>query len=386
VVAGGPREAHPLHEARGGETMRLAPVILIVSLSAGLAFAGADWGFKQIASYVDLAERRLGENDVASARANLKSARDMMPEASAEAKADKGWPALEARMTKLDKAIATREAAAAKAEGAEEALRKADANEVQARFAAGQDDYERAAALYQQCSADLEQAASIDPAISGKPSGTTHAELVTKCKEGRAAMLKMSANVGADAAQTEQGKAALDGFALASKAAAANKVQAMELAAAIKGAEACKNNTSHLTSIRLRNNKPMYDGTKVKLGELTIDDMNAKCTRLETELKAKPAFGCGRHYVSVSQDRASIHDRWNPVTGSGKLPFEAMDCSDMPKRSVFPGASAIYKSTYLRACGSDAIYIIQHKRWLEHPTQRQMSGECWKKGNLTFNR
>src|SRR6185503_18942408 len=175
-------------------------------------------------------------------------------------------------------------------------------------------------------------------------------------------------------------------YALASKAAAARKVQAMELAAGIKGAEACKNHTSHLTSIRLRNNKPMYDGAKIKLGDLTIDDMNAKCTRLETELKAKPAFGCGRHYVSVSQDRASIHDRWNPVVDSGKLPFEAMECSDMPRRSAFPGASAIYKSTYFRACGSDAVYIIQHNRWLEHPTQRQMSGECWKKGTLTFNR
>jgi hypothetical protein len=371
--------------------MRLAPIISIVALvalCASPAFAGADWGFKQIASYVDLAERRLGENDVASARNNLKSAREMMPEASAEAKADKGWPALEARMAKLDKAIAQREAAAAKAEGAEEALRKADSHETDARFAAGQDDYERAAALYQQCSADLDEALSIDPAIGSKqgPRGTTHAELVTKCKAGRAEMLKTAGNLGANAAQTEQGKAALDGFALASKAAGTRKLQALELAAALKGAEACKNNTSHLTSIRLRNNQPMYDGAKIKLGELTIDDMNAKCTRLETELKARPAFGCGRHYVSVSQDRASIHDRWNPVTDSGKLPFEAMDCADMPKRSVFPGASAIYKSTYYRACGADAVYIIQHKRWLEHPTQRQMSGECWKKGNLTFNR
>jgi hypothetical protein len=369
--------------------MRLAPsILLIVALSAGLALAGADWGFHQIAGYVDLAERRLGENDVTSARKNLESAREMMPDASAAAKTDKGWPALEARMAKLDKVIAQREAAAAKSEGAEEALRKADANEVQARFAAGQDDYERAAALYQQCSADLDQAVATDPAIASQkgPLGTAHAALVTKCKDGRAEVTKKASSLGQDAAETEQGKAALDGFALASKAAAARKVQALELAAALKGAEACKNNTSHLTSIRLRNNKPMYDGKKVKLGELTIDDMNAKCAKLEIELKARPAFGCGRHYVSVSQDRASTHDRWNPVTDSGKLPFEAMDCSDMPKRSVFPGASALYKSTYFRACGSDAIYIIQHKRWLEHPTQRQMSGECWKKGNLTFSR
>jgi hypothetical protein len=374
--------------------MKLAPILWIVALVAlvalwpRLSFAGADWGFKQIASYIDLAERRLGENDVAGARNNLKSAREMMPDASAEAKADKGWPALEARMAKLDKALAQREAAAAKAEGAEESLRKADSRESDARFAAGQDDHERAAALYQQCSADLDEALLIDPAISSKqgPRGTTHAELVTKCKDGRAEMLRLAASLGADAAQTEQGKAALDGFAVASKAAAAKKLQALELAAAIKGAEACKNNTSHLTSIRMRNNKPMYDGNKTKLGELTIDDMNARCAKLEIELKAKPAFGCGRHHVSVSQDRASIRDRWNPVTASRKLPFEAMDCSDMPKRNVFPGASALYKSTYFRACGADAIYVIQHKRWLEHPTQRQMSGECWKKGTLTFNR
>ncbi|HEY0992381.1 MAG TPA: hypothetical protein VGD80_35255 [Kofleriaceae bacterium] len=368
--------------------MRFATIIVIVSLSARLAFAGADWGFKQIASYVDLAERRLGENDVASARFNLKSARDMMPEASAEAKADRGWPALEARIAKLDKAIAQREAAAARSEGAVDALRKADDNETQARFAAERDDYERAAALFQQCSADLEKAASTDPAITSQkgPRDASYAQMVTRCKDGRAEMLKRASSIGQDAPQTEQGKAALEGYAIASRVAAARKVQALELAAAIKGAEACDNNTGHLTSIRMRNNKPMYDGSKIKLGDLTIDDMHERCRKLVTELKAKPAFGCGRHYVDVSQDRASVVDRWNPVRDSGKQPFEAMECSEMPKRSVFPGAAAIYKSTYFRACGSDAIYIIQHNRWLEHPTQRQMSGECWKKGNLTFNR
>src|SRR5678815_5657629 len=116
--------------------------------------------------------------------------------------------------------------------------------------------------------------------------------------------------------------------ASSSKVAAARKVQALELAAAIKGAEACDNNTGHLTSIRLRNNKPMYDGSKIRLGDLTIDDMHDRCRKLVTELKAKPAFGCGRHYLDVSQDRASIVDRWNPVRDSGKMPFEAMDCSE----------------------------------------------------------
>lgn len=130
---------------------------------------------------------------------------------------------------------------------------------------------------------------------------------------------------------------------------------ALELAAALQGADACKTSTGYLTSIRLRNNKPMYDGKKARLGELTLDETYARCTKMEVELKAKPAFGCGRHYVSVSQSRVSIHDRWGSVDASGKQAFEAMDCSEMPKRSVFPGASASYKSTYVSTCGADAV-------------------------------
>lgn len=363
-------------------------IVSLFSFGARRASAGADWGFHQIVGYVDLAERRLGEHDVASARKNLESAREMMPEASAAAKADKGWPALEVRMARLDKQIAQLEAAASKVEGADDALRKAESDEVQARFEAGNDNYDKAAALYQKCSEGLDKAAEIDPAVASRKGGrnATHAELVVKCKEGAAAMGKKASSDGPNPADTEQGKAALDGFALASKAIAARKVQALELAAALKGADACKNNTSYLTSLRLRNNKPVYDGKKARLGELALDDMYAKCAKMESDLKARPAFGCGRHYVDVSQDRASIYDRWNPVTDSGKHPFEAMECSEMPKRSVFPGASATYKAHYFLACGSDAIYVIQHNRWLEHPTQRQMSGECWKKGNLTFHK
>ena len=58
----------------------------------------------------------------------------------------------------------------------------------------------------------------------------------------------------------------------------------------------------------------------------------------------------------------------------------------MPKRNMFPGASASFKSSYFRMCGSDAIYVIQHKRWVEQATQRQMTGECWKKGKLIFHK
>jgi hypothetical protein len=166
----------------------------------------------------------------------------------------------------------------------------------------------------------------------------------------------------------------------------AKRMQALELVAALKAADTCMTNTGYLLGLRLRNNKPVYDGKTAMLSGLTLDDMHDRCASMETALEARPAVGCGRHPVAVSQERASIGDRWGRVTGSGKQTFEAMDCREMPKRSRFPMVSLSFKSLYVRACGSDAIYVIQNDRWLEQATQRQMSGECWKKGYLTFHK
>ena len=285
-------------------------LLLMLALSARLAFAGADWGFRQIVGYVDLAEQRFKEGDAESARTNLTSARDMIPEASAAAKSDKGWPELERRMARLDQILVQ-----------------------------------------------------------------------------KAARASQMAAAGQGAEDTEQGKAALTGYALATQAVAAKKLEALALADAIRGAEACARNTSYLTRMYLRSGKQAYPGASSKLGERTIDDLNARCTKLVKALQARPAFGCGRRGVSVSQDRASIYDRWNAVEGPRPgLAYEAMDCKDMPRRSSFPGASASFKATYVAGCGGDATYVIQHDRWLESPTQRHMSGECWKKGTLRFSR
>lgn len=167
---------------------------------------------------------------------------------------------------------------------------------------------------------------------------------------------------------------------------AAKRMPALELVVARRAADACKTSTGYLLGLRLRNNKPVYDGKTAMLGELTLDDMHDRCARMETALEARPAVGCGRHPVVVSQERASISERWGRVTGSGKQTFEAMDCREMPKQSRFPGVSLSFRSLYVRACGRDAIYVIQNDQWLEQVTQRQMSGECWKKGSLTFHK
>ena len=283
--------------------------------------------------------------------------------------------------------IVQREAAAAKLKGANDALRQADTDQVLAWNAAENGDYDQAAALYQKCSAGLDQAAALDPAVSGRsgPSGLTYADLAVRCKRGSSAMARKLSGEDLDPAGTVQGKAALDGFALASKAMTAKRMQALELVAARRAVDTCKTNAGYLLGLRLRNNRSVYDGRIAMLGELTLDDIYARCVKMETALEARPAFGCGRHPVAVSQARASIDDRWGRVTGSAKQTFEAMDCSEMPKRSQFPGASLSFKSFYVRACGSDAIYVIHHDRWVEQATQRQMSGECWKKGFLSFH-
>src|SRR5688500_18805806 len=93
-------------------------------ISSQLALA-QDWGLNQIVGYVDLAEKRLAEGDVDSARANLNSARDMVPKASAEAKAHKGYGEVQQRIAKLDKVIAAKEAGAAKTQEGTEKLDKA---------------------------------------------------------------------------------------------------------------------------------------------------------------------------------------------------------------------------------------------------------------------
>jgi len=285
-------------------------------------------------------------------------------------------------------AIAQKEATAAKLKSADDAFRQAGIDEFNARMAALDDDHDLAAEMYQNCSTGLDRAASLDPAVSTRkgPNGFTHAELVVRCKQGSDAMAKQLAVQAQNPADTEEGKAALDGFVLASKAMSTRRMQALELAAALKAAEACRTNTGYLLSLRLHDDKPLYDGKKAKLGELTLDDMFQKCATIDAALKTRRAFGCGHHRVTVSQERASLDAGWGPATGTSKQTFEAADCSEMPRRSVFPGASAGFKASFVRACGRDAIYVIQHDQWLELPRQRQISGECWKKGYLTFDR
>lgn len=46
----------------------------------------------------------------------------------------------------------------------------------------------------------------------------------------------------------------------------------------------------------------------------------------------------------------------------------------------------LVKATYVSSCGADAVYVIQHNKWLEQPLARQMSGDCWKKGSLNIAR
>lgn len=364
----------------------LATSLLALLLSTGIAFAN-DWGFNQIKSYVDIAERRLGEGDSRSARFHLEKAREMVPNASADAKADKGFSPLQARIEQLDKVIAGKEAGLAKIAESDERLHKAGSQEVQARVQVGYDEYEKAVALYKECSALLEEAAAIDPTVKQRTShsGPTYAELATKCKAGSAEMAKQASGEGKDASTTKEGKAVLEGYEQAMKVSSAKKLQAMELVAGLKAAESCKDSANHLTSLRLRNGNSVWDGKTTKLGGLALDDLRDKCAKLEISLKSKPAFGCGRQTVSVEQERATIVDPWGAVQTSPKRPFEAMACSEMPKRSVFPGLSAKYKAKYQSVCGADAIYIIQTNDWHTQRTARQMSGECWKKGSLTFH-
>ncbi len=365
----------------------LATTLFALVLSSTLAFAN-DWGLNQIVGYVDLAEKRLNEGDAKSARSNLDSAQKMVPEASAEAKADKGYTTVQQRIAKLDKLIAAKEAVAAKGAEAVEKLEKADDDETQARIAADGEDYDRASALYKSCSQSLEQAAAIDPAIKNAQgrSGASYAELAKKCKDGSVAVGKLASGEGKVAANTDEGKVALESFAIAQKAIANKKITTLEMSEAIQAAEKCHRYAGTLLSLYSRNNKPVWNGDKDKLGDKTIKEVRDTCTKLEKDLKAKPAFGCGRHYVSVSQWRATQFDKWGPVKSSGAMDFDAMDCAQMPKKTVMPGQSAKFKAKYVSSCGADAIYVIQHSSWLEYPTQRQMSGECWKKGMIKINK
>jgi hypothetical protein len=352
-------------------------------ISSQLALA-QDWGLNQIVGYVDLAEKRLAEGDVNSARFNLNSARDMVPKASAEAKAHKGYGEVQQRIAKLDKAIASKEAGAAKTQEGTDKLDAAGDDEMNARIAMDNEKYELAAKYYKSCSQNLELAAAADPAATKGTSShnTTYADLVTKCRDGLAEVGKLTSGEAKDAAKTEEGKLALENLPIAEKAWAAKKIESLEMAAAITAAGICAHRTSLLTSLYTKNRNPVWNGKKDKLGTQTIDEVNAKCRKFEMELKTKPTVGCGVHYVSVSQTRASIHDKWGPVKNADDMVYKAMACAEMPKKNNIRGQAAGFKARYEQQCGKDAIYIIQHDSWLEHPTQRQMSGECYKKGTI----
>jgi len=366
-------------------TRRFALGLFALVMSSSLALAN-DWGLGQIVGYVDLAEKRLNEGDVHSARSNLNSAREMVPNASAEAKAAKGYSEVQQRIAKLDKVIAAKEAGAAKVSEAVDKLDKAGNDELQARIAADNEKYDFATQYYTSCSKALEQAASVDPAIqtATSKSGPTYAELVTKCKAGMADVKKLTSGEAKDASDTEQGKVAIANLAIASKAMLAKKIETLDLAEGIKAAGTCAHNASQLTSMYTKNRNPIWNGKKDKLGDAVIDDVTNKCRKFEADLKKKPATGCGFHYVSVSQWRATVHDRWGAVKISGKMDYKAAACSEMPKKNVIRGQAAGFKARYVESCGADAIYVIQHDSWLENPLQRQMSGECWKKGTLNI--
>lgn len=356
--------------------MRLSLLLFGLVLSSTLALA-QDWGLNQIVSYVDLAEKRLAEGDVNSARFNLNSARDMVPKASAEAKAHKGYGEVQARIAKLDKVIAAKEAGAAKTQEGVDKLKAAEDDELQGRMAFENEKYEFATKYWKSCAQNFDAAVAIDAGI-----GKSHAELGAKCKDGLVEVAKLTSGEAKDATKTDEGKAALEGLAVAEKAFAAKKIEALEMAAAIQGAAACSKNSSLLTSYYTRNRNPVWNGKKDKLGTATIDDVNSRCRKLELELPKHATVGCGMHYVSVSQWRATVLDKWGPVKISGDMPYKAIACNEMPKKNVIRGQAAGFKARYEQSCGKDAVYVIQHDAWLESGTQRQMSGECYKKGTI----
>jgi hypothetical protein len=355
---------------------RFALCLFGLVISSQLALA-QDWGLNQIVSYVDLAEKRLGEGDVNSARFNLNSARDMVPKASAEAKAHKGYGEVQQRIAKLDKVIAAKEAGAAKSQEGVDKLKAAEDDELQGRVAFENEKYDFAAKYLKSCVQNFDAAVAVDASIA-----KSHAELGAKCKDGLVEVAKMTSGEAKDATSSEQGKLALDNLAIAEKAMAAKKLEALQAAEGIKAAAACHHNAGYLTSLYTRNRNPVWNGKKDKLGTSTIDDVYQKCQKLEKALQARPAVGCGFHYVSVSQWRASIYDKWGPVKISGDMLYKAIACAEMPKKTIIRGQAAGFKARYEQSCGKDAIYVIQHDSWLESGTQRQMSGECYKKGSI----
>jgi hypothetical protein len=70
------------------------------------------------------------------------------------------------------------------------------------------------------------------------------------------------------------------------------------------------------------------------------------------------------------------------VKNAQEMLYKAVACAEMPAKSIIRGQAAGFKARYEQQCGKDAVYIIQHDSWLESGTQRQMSGDCYKKGTI----
>ena len=356
-------------------------ILILLTLLAGVAVAAPNYELNNIRGTVAQAEQRLADATVSSARHFVDSAKASIAKAGPETKADPELAQLQTKLAAIEKRLVVLEAKANRASEADVKLREANSAETFGRLALGQDDYDKAKALFAQCLALVDEAVKLDPTARDRtPPGAslTGARIEESCRENAKKKLTLE-----PAASTPEGKAALAAYARAVKAATAKRLSAADLVAGIVGADECRNKLGPLRGLTLRNGKAAYDPDKEMFGKLSMADLDRACAKFQLSLKDKKGSGCGRRYAGISQ-RKLLNGRFGPIeTSSRHGAFELIECRDMPKAHKFPGMTAKLAAKF-RVCGPKAIYIVERSGWTDSGASRGIPASCYEKGELRF--
>jgi hypothetical protein len=363
---------------------------VIACVLAASTIAAADaWEMNGIKGNMASAEDRFKTGNLDNARFFVNQVKDAMGKAQADTKADPEFARIAARLKDLDDKLG-------KAEGAANVTAEGDEKVDDARSDAATTDPDKAIKYGESCVAKLEAAFKIDPSArtrTNRGAGISGDQMMKDCKTAADKAKRFNSGEGKQrAAETDFGKAGVVAFNAAYKASKGKDIDAFALVEGQKGAESCRTSYGQLTSIWLANgSKKYYDEATEPMttdaGKLTLKQFGEQCQKMETDLRARKASGCGFKNVSVQQELIG-KDRWGSVESYATTIFTPGKCGEMPKSSKWAGSSGSFASQFKKNCGGGAIYIITEGSWHTYDSSgkvfRSIDGVCWDKGKLAF--
>lgn len=359
----------------------LAAFALTIVARAPVAL-GQDYNINAPKAYMTQAEDNFKAGDMRGARFKLNMLEDTLEKATDSMKKDPEYPKLQARAKALEAKLAPVEASAGKEEEAQEPFRKAAAAYEIAKLRQKENAAEEAVTVARDCVAKLEEAFKISAAMRDKElqalGSPTGAQALATCKEIIEHSSKVaSGEIGARAADTEEGKFVIASINAINKATQEKIPDAKTMAEAQAGVEGCRDKANFLAS-----HVNMYRGKAgilhTDVGDLTLAEADQKCSKWGNELQNKKARGCGKRAVNISQTLIAPRT-WGPIEAYAQTHYGYLPCGEMPRASKLPAAHA---ARFKKLCGGKAIYVIDDASWSTSGDSRNISGFCYDKGDL----